>query len=37
LLVLPPTAVFVIWSGWILSAKRINWRERLQWFGACGQ
>ena len=29
LLVLPLTGVFLIWSGWILSAKRINWRKLL--------
>jgi uncharacterized BrkB/YihY/UPF0761 family membrane protein len=29
LLVLPLTAVFLIWSGWILSANRINWRNLL--------
>jgi len=29
LLVLPPTAVFLIWSGSILSAKRIGWRTLL--------
>jgi membrane protein len=29
LLVLPLTAVFLVWSGWVLSAKRIDWRELL--------
>ena len=29
LLVLPPTAVFLVWSGWILSAKRIDWHDLL--------
>ena len=29
LLVLPLTAVFLVWSGWILSAKRIDWRDLL--------
>jgi len=29
LLVLPLTAVFLTWSGWILSAKRIGWRTFL--------
>jgi membrane protein len=27
LLVLPLTAVFFVWSGWILSARRIDWRD----------
>ena len=29
LLVLPPTAVFLVWSGWVLSAKRIDWHDLL--------
>ena len=29
LLVLPVTAVFLVWSGWILSAKRIAWQDLL--------
>jgi uncharacterized BrkB/YihY/UPF0761 family membrane protein len=29
LLALPPTAVFLVWSGRILSAKRIDWRDLL--------
>ncbi len=29
LLVLPLTAVILVWGGWILSAKRIDWRELL--------
>src|SRR4051794_30110957 len=29
LLVLPATVVFATWSGWILSAKRIDWRDVL--------
>jgi membrane protein len=29
LLMLPPTAVFLVWSGSILSAKRIDWRDLL--------
>jgi uncharacterized BrkB/YihY/UPF0761 family membrane protein len=29
LLVLPISAVFYAWSGWILSAKRIDWRDLL--------
>ena len=33
LLVLPLTAVFLVWGGWILSAKRIDWRDLLP-FGA---
>jgi uncharacterized BrkB/YihY/UPF0761 family membrane protein len=28
-LVLPLTAAFLVWSGWILSAKRIDWRSLL--------
>ena len=35
LLVLPLTAVFLIWGGWILSAKRIDWRDLLP-FGVIG-
>jgi membrane protein len=27
LLVLPISAVFMVWSGWVLSAKRIPWRN----------
>jgi uncharacterized BrkB/YihY/UPF0761 family membrane protein len=33
LLVLPLTAVLLVWGGWVLSAKRIDWRELLP-FGA---
>ena len=29
LLVLPLTADFLLWSGWILSAKRIDWKDLL--------
>jgi uncharacterized BrkB/YihY/UPF0761 family membrane protein len=29
LLVLPLTAVFLVWGGWILSAKRIEWQDLL--------
>ena len=29
LLALPLTAVFLVWSGWILSAKRIDWQDLL--------
>jgi membrane protein len=29
LLVLPLTAVFLIWGAWILSAKRIDWQDLL--------
>jgi membrane protein len=29
LLVLPLSIVLLVWSGWILSAKRIDWRELL--------
>jgi membrane protein len=29
LIMLPPTAVFLIWSGSVLSAKRIDWRDLL--------
>jgi uncharacterized BrkB/YihY/UPF0761 family membrane protein len=29
LLMLPLTAVFLLWSGWVLSAKRIDWRALL--------
>ena len=29
LLMLPPTAVFLVWSGWTLSARRIDWRDLL--------
>jgi uncharacterized BrkB/YihY/UPF0761 family membrane protein len=29
LIVMPLTAVFLIWSGWVLSAKRIPWRALL--------
>jgi uncharacterized BrkB/YihY/UPF0761 family membrane protein len=32
-LVLPLSAVFFVWGGWILSAKRIDWRDLLP-FGA---
>jgi membrane protein len=35
LLVLPLTAVLLVWGGWILSAKRIAWRELLP-FGVIG-
>ncbi|MGW1889620.1 YhjD/YihY/BrkB family envelope integrity protein [Streptomyces sp. NPDC002004] len=31
----PLTAVFFVWSGWVLSAKRIAWRDLLP-FGAIG-
>jgi uncharacterized BrkB/YihY/UPF0761 family membrane protein len=33
LLVLPLSVVLLVWSGWILSAKRIDWRDLLP-FGA---
>ena len=29
LLVLPLTAVFLVWGGWILSARRIDWHDLL--------
>jgi uncharacterized BrkB/YihY/UPF0761 family membrane protein len=29
LLVLPLTAVFLVWGGWILSARRIGWQDLL--------
>jgi uncharacterized BrkB/YihY/UPF0761 family membrane protein len=29
LLVMPLTAVFLVWSGWVLSARRIDWRNLL--------
>jgi uncharacterized BrkB/YihY/UPF0761 family membrane protein len=29
LLVMPLTAVFLVWGGWILSAKRIGWHDLL--------
>ena len=29
LLVLPLTAAFLVWSGWILSAKRIDWQDMV--------
>ena len=29
LLVLPLTAVFLVWGGWTLSAKRIDWQDLL--------
>ena len=35
LLVLPLTAVYFVWGGWILSAKRIGWRDLLP-FGVIG-
>ena len=35
LLVVPLSAVFLVWSGWILSAKRLDWRALLP-FGAIG-
>ncbi len=35
LLVLPLTALFLVWGGWILSAKRIDWRDLLP-FGVIG-
>jgi membrane protein len=35
LLALPLTAVFLVWSGWVLSAKRIDWKELLP-FGLIG-
>ena len=35
LLTLPITAVFLVWSGWILSARRIDWRILLP-FGVIG-
>ena len=35
LLVLPVSAVFLIWGSWILSAKRIGWRDLLP-FGVIG-
>ncbi|WP_354637907.1 YhjD/YihY/BrkB family envelope integrity protein [Kitasatospora camelliae] len=31
----PPTGVFLVWSGWVLSAKRIAWRDLLP-FGVIG-
>jgi uncharacterized BrkB/YihY/UPF0761 family membrane protein len=33
LLLLPATAVFLVWSGWTLSAKRVAWRDLVP-FGA---
>jgi uncharacterized BrkB/YihY/UPF0761 family membrane protein len=35
LLVLPLTAVFLVWSGWTLSARRIGWRDLVP-FGVIG-
>jgi uncharacterized BrkB/YihY/UPF0761 family membrane protein len=35
LLVVPPTAVFLVWGGWVLSAKRIDWPDLLP-FGVIG-
>ena len=35
LLVLPLTAFSLVWSGWILSARRIDWRDLLP-FGVIG-
>jgi uncharacterized BrkB/YihY/UPF0761 family membrane protein len=35
LVVLPVSAVFLVWSGWILTAKRIEWRT-LAPFGVVG-
>ena len=35
LLVLPLTALFLVWGAWILSAKRIDWRDLLP-FGVIG-
>ena len=35
LLVLPLTAVFLVWGGWILSARRIDWHVLLP-FGVIG-
>jgi uncharacterized BrkB/YihY/UPF0761 family membrane protein len=35
LVVLPLSAVFLVWSGWILSAKRIAWRDLVP-FGVIG-
>jgi uncharacterized BrkB/YihY/UPF0761 family membrane protein len=35
LLVLPLTAAFFVWSGWMLSARRIDWRDLLP-FGVIG-
>jgi membrane protein len=32
---MPVTAVFLVWSGWVLSAKRITWRELIP-FGVVG-
>jgi uncharacterized BrkB/YihY/UPF0761 family membrane protein len=34
-IVLPLSAVFLVWSGWILSAKRIEWRDLVP-FGILG-
>jgi uncharacterized BrkB/YihY/UPF0761 family membrane protein len=35
LLVLPVTVVFLVWGGWILTAKRIDWRHYVP-FGVIG-
>jgi membrane protein len=35
LLTMPLTAAFLVWSGWVLSAKRIAWRELVP-FGVVG-
>jgi uncharacterized BrkB/YihY/UPF0761 family membrane protein len=35
LLILPVTGVFLVWSGWILTAKRVDWRQLLP-FGLLG-
>ena len=35
LLVLPLSAAFLVWGGWILSAKRIDWRDLMP-FGVIG-
>jgi uncharacterized BrkB/YihY/UPF0761 family membrane protein len=32
---MPVSAVFLVWSGWVLSAKRISWRELIP-FGVLG-
>src|SRR5690606_25622128 len=33
LLVAPLSAVFLCWSGWVLTAKRVPWRELLPFSG----
>jgi membrane protein len=35
LLILPLSAGFLVWSGWVLSAKRIPWRDLMP-FGVIG-